>query len=128
MSKKQDKQANEELKDLREEIDEFKREKERVKSIIGQIGGVPALNTKVSNTIFVILIVLCLIASIVTKDTLRLVSLEFATAVLSLKLIYIIHKQTRVNHFQLWILSSLEWRLNEIMKLLKNKSKNTSRR
>ncbi len=68
MSKKQDKQANEELKDLREEIDEFKREKEHVKSIIGQIGGVPALNTKVSNTIFVILIVLCLIASIVTKE------------------------------------------------------------
>ena len=120
MSEKRNKQAEEELEDLRKEIDEFKREKERVKSIIGRIGGVPALNTKISNTIFIILIVACLAISIITKDTLRLVSLELATAVLSIKLIYIIHKQARVNHFQLWILSSLEWRLNEIMKLIKN--------
>jgi len=120
MSEKRNKQAEEELEDLRKEIDEFKREKERVKSIIGRIGGVPALNTKISNIIFIILIVACLAISIITKDTLRLVSLELATAVLSIKLIYIIHKQARVNHFQLWILSSLEWRLNEIMKLIKN--------
>jgi hypothetical protein len=26
------------------------------------------------------------------------------------------HSQARVNHFQLWILSSLEWRLNEVVK------------
>jgi len=120
MSEEQRKQAEEELEDLRKEIDEFKREKERVKSIVGQIGGVPVLNAKISNTIFIILIAACLVISIITKDTLRLVSLELATAVLSLKLIYIIHKQARVNHFQLWILSSLEWRLNEIMKLIKN--------
>ena len=120
MTEKQNKQAEEEVEDLRKEIDEFKREKERVKSIIGQIGGVPILNTKISNTIFIILVAVCLAMSIVTKDTLRLVSLDLATAVLSLKLIYIIHKQARVNHFQLWILSSLERRLNEIMKLIKN--------
>ena len=45
--------------------------------------------------------------------------IELATVALSVKIIYLIHCQMRINHFKFWILSSLEWRLNEIMKLIK---------
>ena len=38
----------------------------------------------------------------------------------SLKLLYMILNQARVSHFQLWILSSLEWRLSELGKEIKN--------
>ncbi len=31
----------------------------------------------------------------------------------------LMHKQARVNHFEFWILSSLEWRLDQIMKEIK---------
>ena len=46
--------------------------------------------------------------------------IELATVTLSLKIIYFIHAQMRVNHFEFWILSSLEWRVNEIMKQLRH--------
>jgi hypothetical protein len=39
-----------------------------------------------------------------------------ATVTLSIKIIYLIHAQMRVAHFEFWILSSLEWRINEVMK------------
>lgn len=50
---------------------------------------------------------------------LQLAMVELAIAAVSVKLIFLIHKQSRVNHFQLWILSSIEWQLNEIMKITK---------
>ncbi|MCD6413616.1 MAG: hypothetical protein J7L54_05685 [Elusimicrobia bacterium] len=107
-----------ELNDLKQEMDEFQKEKERVRAIVGRIGGVPTFNATVFNIIFGIFILACLVISLLSKGTLRLATLELATAALSVKLIYIMHKQAKVNHFELWILSSLEWRINEIRKKL----------
>jgi len=45
---------------------------------------------------------------------------EPATVTLSLKIIYLIHCQVKVNHFKFWILSSIEWRLNEMKKQITN--------
>jgi hypothetical protein len=45
--------------------------------------------------------------------------IEVATIALSLKIIYLIHCQMRVNHFEFWILSSIEWRLTEMMKRIR---------
>lgn len=51
---------------------------------------------------------------------LRLGMIEIAVTAVSLKIMFLIHKQGRVNHFQIWILSSLEWRLDQMMKELKS--------
>ncbi|MHC4120075.1 MAG: hypothetical protein ACYSWO_21485 [Planctomycetota bacterium] len=56
----------------------------------------------------------CGIISVVNKD-LRLLMVELTTIMLSVKIIYLIHCQMRVNHFKFWILSAIEWRINEIM-------------
>ena len=40
---------------------------------------------------------------------------ELTTILLSVKIIYMIHVQMRVNHFKFWILSAIEWRINEMM-------------
>ncbi len=45
--------------------------------------------------------------------------IELATVTLSIKTICLIHAQMRVAHFEFWILSSLEWRINEMMKQLR---------
>ena len=44
--------------------------------------------------------------------------IEVGIGLISLKLILMMHDQAKVNHFILWILSSLEWRINAIHKLV----------
>lgn len=108
-----------ELDDLKLELEHFQQEKERVRAIIGQVGGVPKFHTKLANTAFIILIVATLVISIVGGEKWRLLMIEIAMVALSLKIIYLIHCQMRVNHFKFWILSSIEWRINEMMKLVR---------
>lgn len=112
-----------ELEDLKKELEHFQQEKERVRAIIGKIGGVPKFRTKLFNTIFITVIVVSVVVSIFSGQELRLLMIELATITLSLKIIYLIHCQMRVNHFEFWILSSLEWRLTEIMKQIKQRKK-----
>ncbi len=108
-----------ELDDLKLELEHFQQEKERVRAIIGQIGGVPKFHTKLANVGFIVLIVVTLAISIIGGEKWRLLMIEIATVALSLKIIYLIHCQMRVNHFKFWILSSIEWRINEMMKLVR---------
>jgi hypothetical protein len=108
-----------EISDLKEELEHFKKEKERVRAIIGKVGGVPKFQTKLINAVFIIAVAASVVISVISGEKWRLLMIEFATVVLSLKIIYLIHNQMRVNHFKFWILSSIEWRLNEMMKLVK---------
>ena len=109
----------EELEDLRKELEHFQKEKERVRAIVGKIGGVPKTQAKIINAVFIIVILVSLVVSIVGGEKWRLLMIEIATVALSIKIIYLIHSQMRVAHFEFWILSSLEWRINEIMKQLR---------
>jgi len=115
--------GNEEVEDLKHEIEKFRQEKERVRAIVGQIGGVPKFNTKGANIIFTVLLVVCVAVSFVSKGALLLAMLEVAVAAVSVKLIFLIHNLSRVSHFQLWILSSLEWQINELTKVVKELTK-----
>jgi hypothetical protein len=116
---KDEEQMEDELSDLKKELDHFQQEKERVRAIVGKIGGVPKFRTKLVNVLFIIVIAISVIISIFSDRGLRLLMIELATVTLSVKIIYLIHCQMRVNHFQFWILSSLEWRINEIMRQIK---------
>jgi hypothetical protein len=114
---------NEELDDLKKELEHFQQEKERVRAIVGKIGGLPKFRTKLVNTIFITVIIASVTISIISGERLRLLMIELAMVTLSLKIIYLIHCQMRINHFQFWILSSLEWRINEIMRQIKQARK-----
>jgi len=107
--------------DLRREIERFKTEKERVRQIVGRIGGMPSFNTRIINILFAVAIAACLAVSLFYKGVVQLFTIEFAVTAVSIKLMFLIHKQSRVSHFQLWILSSLEWRLDQIMNELRSK-------
>jgi hypothetical protein len=108
-----------EISDLKHELEQFQKEKDRVRAIIGKIGGVPKFRTKLINVIFILVIVVSVTGSIIGGDKLRLLMIELATVTLSIKIIYMIHYQMRVNHFKFWILSSIEWRINEMAKQIK---------
>ena len=112
-----------ELDDLKRELEHFEKEKERIRAIVGQIGGVPKSRVKLVNALFIIVLVVSVVISIFTHEKWRLLMIELATVTLSVKIIYLMHAQMRVAHFEFWILSSLEWRVNEIMKQLRQLKK-----
>lgn len=114
---------HDELNDLKEELEHFQQEKERVRAIIGKIGGVPKFRTKLINAIFITVIAISVLLSIVGGEKWRILMIEVATITLSAKIIYLIHCQMRINHFEFWILSSLEWRLTELMRHVKQLKK-----
>lgn len=111
-----------ELDDLKKELEHFQQEKERVRAIIGSIGGVPQFHTKLINAIFITAIAISVIISLIAGDKWRLLMVEFAMVALSIKIIYMMHCQVKVNHFKFWVLSSIEWRLTEMMKLIQQSS------
>ncbi len=108
-----------EIDDLKMELEHFQAEKERVRQIVGKIGGVPRFNTKLINVLFIIAVALPIIVSFFIAPKWQPLMIEISLISLSLKIIYLIHSQTKVNHFKFWILSSIEWRLTELRKDIK---------
>jgi len=114
---------DDEIHDLKEELEKFKLEKERVRAIVGKIGGVPAVQTKIINIIFTVLIAAFLLVSVVGGEKTRPLMMELTIVALSIKIVFLIHLQSKVNHFQLWVMSAIEWRMNEMMKIVKSLAK-----
>ena len=123
-----------EIESLEKELESFREEKEKIRTIIGQIGGAESNRLdQILNIMFIILLLLLIAADVMRPFTdlswlPSLVSLEIGVLLVSLKIIWMIHKQAKVEHFQFWILNSIEFRLNEISKqvheLHKDKEKN----
>ena len=120
MNEKPENHENE-IDDLKRQLEHFQQEKERVRTIVGKIGGVPKFRTKLANTIFIIVVAASVVVSIISEDRWRLLMIELALVALSLKIIYLIHCMMRINHFKFWILSSIEWRINEMMVHIKQR-------
>ena len=68
------------------------------------------------NAIFIVILAISVILSVILGGKWQMIMIELATVTLSLKIIYLIHCQVKVNHFKFWILSSIEWRLNDVKK------------
>ena len=106
---------------LQKELEEFRKEKEKIRALVGQIGGVQSTRRdRVMNILFMIAIGVLLMIDVLrhllnlSLPLPALFSLELGVLLVSLKIIWMIHRQTKVDHFQFWILNSIEFRLNEI--------------
>jgi len=117
------KEDQKQLDQLDQDLAIFMREKEKIKNTIGAIGG--AKDSKVERLITLIAVILFGLLFIVdlaihlfgVKIPLPpLSSLIIGVFLVSIKLILLIHQQTRLHHFQFWILNSIEFRLNHISK------------
>ena len=106
-------------KELEEEIRSFEKERENIRKIVGRIGGVSTSRDRVINVIFIVVVLSVFALSIVWGGRVRFFMIEVGILLLSVKLVYFLEAHIRLNHFQFWILSSLEWRLDKIEKKLK---------
>ena len=119
-----DRDTREKEQELEQEIQSFEKDRDNIRKIIGKIGGIPTNMARMVNVIFVVLVLAVFALSIVYGGKIRFFMIEVGILLLSLKLVYFLESQMRLNHFQFWILSSLEWRLDKIDKKLKEISKN----
>jgi hypothetical protein len=111
---------------LEEELEMFRAEKEKIRELVGRIGGVTSnRRDRVVNVIFLAAIGFLLLVDIfrhiagLAIPLPPLVSLEIGVLLVSVKIIWMIHKQQRVEHFQFWILNSIEFRLNEVSRRIR---------
>jgi len=111
----------------REEVEEFIREKEKIRKIVGQIGGRPTTTGKILNGIMLFAILATLVAAPFLPHELELPAVEVGLVLLSLKLFMFLHNESKVIHFQFWMLSSLEWRINDNNKRLARIDENIQR-
>jgi hypothetical protein len=89
-----------------------------VREIIGQIGGKPTFMKKIFNIVFVVLVGVAFVISLFAKGRAEVLMLEIIVLLVSAKFIYFLYLQAKVTHFQFWVLSSIEWKLNEAVKNL----------
>jgi len=110
----------EETEALRSELEHYKAERERIRDIVGQIGG----KTTKRRDLAINMVFLGLVIGAFGFDLTRSLAdwkisflpqhilLEIAVLLVSLKIIWMIHTQAKVSHFQFWILSSIEFQIN----------------
>ena len=130
MKKKKNSDANTETDPLTQDVEQFQEEKERVRKIIGQIGGTTSRKGESFAHYLLIFLLVALFALALlhhladvnwTPDPLLL--LELGVFLVSIKIIWMLHKQTRVAHFQFWILNTLEFRLMDTSKRIERMEK-----
>jgi len=112
-----DEEINEKVREeeLLKEIENFKREKERIKKLIGSIGGKNfAKKDKALNLILLGIVLILFLLDITTNLLPAYFSLEVAVLLVSIKIVWLINNITKMNHFQFWILNSIEFRLNSL--------------
>ena len=101
--------------ELIDDLAEYTKEKDRLKSILGSIGGESfSKRDNIVNAAFLAIILILFIMEITTHWLPPFVSLEVSVLLVSIKIVFMIHSQHKVNHFQFWILNSIEYRVNEI--------------
>ena len=109
------------------EIQEYNNERDQIKSMLGKIGGksYSKLDT-VINILFLLLISFFFVAEITTHWLPSFISLEISLLLVSIKIVWMIHSQHKFNHFQFWILNSIEYRMNQVSVKMKKIEKEIS--
>ena len=112
---------------LKEELNEFQKEKERIRNIVGEVGGTNNSQHKAVNILLIILIVKLLLLGVVLQKISLFLTIEVAILLGIFKIIWMFYDAQRANHFQFWIMNSLEYRINEIDRRLKKIDKMLSK-
>ncbi len=108
---------------LIEELEQFRKEKERIRHLVGQIGGKHSQKRDhIINIGFIVAMVVLFLLDLlrhmfhIDVPLPQMFSIELAVLLVSVKIIWMIHKGTKVEHFQFWVLNSIEFRLNDLSK------------
>jgi len=111
-------------KELAREVEEFKQEKERVKKLLGNLGGsMSHRKESMINILFLVVVLVFFVLEVVTHWLPPFVSLEVGLLFLSIKIVWMMYSAHKVNHFQFWILNSIEYRVNQVDKKISDLEK-----
>jgi len=120
-------------KALMEELDQFRKEKERIRMLVGQIGGKHSQRRDhCINIGFIVALVALFVLDLLRHlfhieiPLPQMFSVELAVLLVSIKIIWMIHKGSKVEHFQFWVLNSIEFRLNDVAKHIREIEKKLS--
>ena len=103
-----------EEKSLLEELKEFEKEKDRIRQIVGKIGGKNNTQVKRVNSLLIgMIIALLFMGGVLRKMSLEL-TMYLAILLGITKIIWMLYETKKSNHFQFWILNSIEVRINEM--------------
>jgi len=105
--------------DLKEQMEQYKQEKERVRKLVGQIGSKKGIRyQKVLNQIFLLIVLIVFVLSTVFQKISYGLGIQLSILLACIKIISLISDQQKINHFQFWILSTLELKIIEVEKKL----------
>jgi len=115
-----------EIDALKAELGHYRHEKEKIRDVIGQIGGKSTKKQDRTINIIFLAVVVGFFLFDVVRHILQLdlpylppsLLLEAAVLLVSVKIIWMIHRQAKVDHFQFWILNSIEFQMNMISRRL----------
>ncbi len=97
------------------EIDEYNKERDRIRTMLGKVGGRSySKRDMIVNIVFLLAIVTLFLVEITTKFLPIFISIEVSILLVSIKIVWMIHSQHRFNHFQFWVLNSIEFRVNDM--------------
>ena len=117
-------ELNKRKDDLEKEIHEYNKEREQIKAMLSRIGGKKYSKTDfIFNIIFLTTIIAFFAVEVTTQILPTYVSLEVGILLVSIKIIWMIHSQHKFNHFEFWILNSIEFRMNNVDKRVRQVEK-----
>ncbi|MEA2077623.1 MAG: hypothetical protein U9O95_06350 [Candidatus Marinimicrobia bacterium] len=114
------------IEELEAQLKAYQEERERIKQLMGQIGSSSDIQRdKIVNWVFIVMIIF-LFAFDIARHFLHweniplppLFSIEIGILLVSIKIIWMISRQSKVDHFQFWILNSIEFRINNLSRQL----------
>ena len=104
-----------EREEILKEIAEYQREKERIRTVLGKVGGTAyPRRDAIVNVAFLGAVVLMFVLGLTIHVVPAYLSLEVGVLLVSIKIVWMMYSQHKFNHFQFWILHSLEYRMNDI--------------
>ena len=98
---------------------------EKLQKIIGSFGGKPTKKDRILNVIFIVLVAGLFVVEIFWRKVVGTVALDLAVFLISVKLIYLMHTQARVNHYQFWILTAIEMKTTIMLEQLQKLASQT---
>ncbi len=91
---------------------------EKLRRLLGSYGGKPTKKDRILNALFLVLVLGLFAVEIFWRRVVGTMALDFAVLLVSLKLIYLMHTQAKVNHYQFWILTAIEMKTTLMMEKL----------
>ena len=114
---KQEEDVEERERELIRDLKEYQDERARLKQMLGQIGGKAQSRVDaLINLGFLVIIITLFVLEITTHIVPTFISLEIGVLLVSIKIVWMIHINQKHQHFQFWVLNTIEFRLNDLTK------------